>query len=93
MSISIDGKKYLNNFEVKYGDPFPVPRRSMRLINPNYGTCLVYVISTGVPKWTNKMTVHVPMKYYITQIVEPNKKYRNHQKRNKLQLIKGGSND
>lgn len=91
MSISIDGKEHIRNFEVKYGEEFPKPRRSMRLINPDIGTCLVYVISIGTPKWTNKMTVQVPMEYYITQIIEPNKKYRTNQKRKEsnLQLVKG----
>lgn len=86
MSVSIDGKAHIGVLEVKYGETFPNPRRSMELHNEEYGKVLVYIISTGVPEWTEKMTVNVPIKYYITDIMEPNKRYRNKQKIKKIGL-------
>ena len=91
MAISIDGIEHSMKFEVKYGDDFPKPRRSMEVIHSRFGKCLIYVTSVGIPEWTNRMTVLVPMKFYITQIIDPSKKYLINQKRKTahLKLVKG----
>jgi hypothetical protein len=76
MSISIDGKIHRGKVHIKYGEPFPIANRSMELHNPDYGIVLIYIISLGQPTWTNKLSVEIPMRYYITDIVQSvEKKY------------------
>lgn len=90
MSVSIDGKIHKGYINVKYGDPFPKAKRSMELHNSNYGYVLVYIIELGQPEWTEKFSVKIPFRYYITDILKPNKKYIKQKKLNKrnLKLIK-----
>jgi len=91
MPISIDGKIYRVKQKVKYGEDFPKPNSSRNIIQPEFGRCLIYIISAGTPKWSNDMSVFVPIRFYITQIIEPNKKYLADKKReeSKLKLVKG----
>lgn len=91
MAISIDGKEHKGYFIVKYGQDFPKARRSMEIEHPMYGECLIYVISIGTPFWTEKLTVKVPMIFYITQILKPNRMYRVNKKQKEinLKLVKG----
>lgn len=73
MSISIDGKTHKGIITVKYGEEFPVANRSMELHNSQYGHVLVYIISLGQPNWTNKLSIEIPIRYYLTDIISPNK--------------------
>lgn len=86
MSVSIDGRIHKGVITVKYGDPFPRANRSMEYHNETYGHVLVYIISLGQPTWTKKMTVEVPFRHYITQIIEPSEKYLNKKQREKSNL-------
>ncbi|MFD1335783.1 hypothetical protein ACFQ4N_09505 [Oceanobacillus iheyensis] len=86
MSVSIDGELHRGQLEIKYGEEFPEPRKSTKIIIHDYGECLVYITAIGIPQWTNKMTVVVPFRYYITQILKPNKTYEKNQKRKKSNL-------
>lgn len=90
MSVSIDGKFHKGHINVKYGEAFPIPRRSMKLNNADYGNVLVYIIEVGQPEWTEKISVRVPFKYYITDILKPSKKYVNKErlKKSNLKVIK-----
>lgn len=90
MSISIDGKIHKSIYKVRYGEPFPKEKRSQEMYSKTYGNVLVYIIELGQPKWTNHLTVEIPFKFYIQQIIKPSKKYENKKKRNKvgLKLIK-----
>jgi len=91
MSISIDGKVYRVKQKVKYGEDFPKPNSNRNVIQPKLGRCLIYIISVGIPEWSNDMSVLVPIRFYITQIIEPNKRYLADKKRkvSKLKLVKG----
>lgn len=90
MSVSIDGKIHKGHINVKYGEEFPLSKRSMELNSPDYGKVLVYIIELGKPKWTENFSVKIPFKYYITDILNPSKKYANKQRRksSNLKLIK-----
>jgi len=91
MSISIDGKVHTGKLRIRYGEEFPKRYQSLEINHDNYGHCLIYITALGRPEWTEKMMVAVPYKYYITQIIEPNKKYLADRKRkeSKLKLVKG----
>lgn len=90
MAISIDGKIHNAYMSVKYGDTFPKARRSRKLYSEEYGSVMVYIIDTGQPKWTEKLEVKVPIKYYIQQIIEPSDTYKRKKKRKEtgLHLVK-----
>ncbi|WP_077324080.1 hypothetical protein [Virgibacillus siamensis] len=92
MSVSNDGKTHKSAINVKYGDPFPKAKRSMELYNKDYGNVLVYIKELGTPYWTERMTVKVPFRYYITGIIQPNNKYLEKKKQGKsnLRVIQGG---
>jgi len=86
MSVSIDGKIHKSEINVKYGEYFPKAKRSMELHHPDYGYVLVYIIEIGQPRWTNKLSVKVPFKHYITDITKPNNKYLKAKKQAKSNL-------
>jgi len=86
LSVSIDGKIHKGVITVKYGEPFPKANKSMEFHNETYGHVLVYIISLGQPKWTKKMTVEIPFRHYITQIIEPSEQYLRKKKCQKSNL-------
>lgn len=88
MSVSIDGKIHKGEINVKYGEEFPKAKRSMELHHPDYGYVLVYIIEIGRPRWTDKLSVKVPFKHYITDIISPIKKYNDKKKKSHLEVIK-----
>lgn len=88
MSVSIDGKVHRSISVVKYGEPFPVAKRSTERYIESYGHVLIYIIELGQPKWTERLTVEIPMKFVITDIINPSKSYNDSKKRNHLKLIK-----
>lgn len=90
MSISIDGKVHQSKLRIPYGYDFPKPNRNTEIYKPRYGDLNVYIIGVGVPEWNSRLEVVVPVKYYITEIIEPSKDYKIEQKRKKtgLRLIK-----
>lgn len=90
MSVSIDGKIHKGHINVKFGEEFPKAKRSMELHNADYGHVLVYIIEIGQPEWTEKLSVKLPFKYYITGILKPSKKYatRKKLKKSNLKVIK-----
>jgi len=88
VSVSIDGIIHKGTINVKYGESFPIAKRSMELNNNKYGNVLVYVIELGTPEWTNKMSVNVPFRFYITDIISPSREYLETKRRNKLKIIK-----
>lgn len=88
MSVSIDGKVHKSVMNVKYGEEFPVAKRSMKLYSKTYGWVLVYIISLDQPKWTNKFSVQIPFRYYLTNILEPSEHYLGNQQKSHLKAIK-----
>ncbi|MYL43923.1 hypothetical protein [Virgibacillus salexigens] len=88
MSISIDGKVHKGVLRVKYGEAFPVAKRSIELNNEDYGRVLVYILSLEQPRWTEKFAVEIPFRYYITDIILPNEKYLQNKRKSKLKVIK-----
>ncbi|WP_404456904.1 hypothetical protein LG329_19320 (plasmid) [Virgibacillus necropolis] len=90
MSFSIDGKEWKGNVNVKYGEPFPKQNRSIELENETFGRVLVYITNLGTPEWTEKMSVSIPIKYYITEIIKPSNNYQKKQQKKNigLRLIK-----
>lgn len=91
MTISIDGKKHKSRIHVRNGDDFPRPYRSIEIESPDYGECLVYVTSVGIPKWIDPLTVEVPFEYFITEIQKPNAEYAKKRRLQKsgLKLVEG----
>lgn len=86
MSFSVDGKLHKGILEILYGEDFPKLRRNRMLTSDSHGDINAYIVEVGTPEWTEKMTVEVPIAYYITQIVKPSKKYKREQKRKKIGL-------
>lgn len=84
--VSIDGKKHSGYVRVKYGESFIRPKRSTKLTNEYYGLVLVYVIQVGVPEWNDDYSVRVPIKYLITEVIEPGKEYLKDKRKKKLGL-------
>ena len=91
MTISVDGKRHKSRLQVRHGDDFPRPYRSIEIVSPDYGDCLVYVTATGVPEWVDPLTVEVPFEYFITEITEPNEVYLKKRRLEKsgLKLVEG----
>jgi len=85
MSISIDGKEWIGTINVKYGEPFPRLHRSIELENETFGRVLIYITDLGTPEWTEKMSVKIKIKYYITEIIKESQQYKN-----KKRLTKSG---
>ncbi|QTD40604.1 hypothetical protein [Sporosarcina sp. Te-1] len=61
MTISIDGKKYKSKILVRFSNDLPRPYRSIEIDCPDYGECLVYVVSVGIPEWEDPLNdqVHI----------------------------------
>lgn len=91
MTISIDGRVHSGKVSVKYGEEFPRLYRNREIDHPDYGHCLIYITEVGYPEWTNKMTVEVPIKYFITEIKKPNAEYAKNRRLQKsgLKMVKG----
>lgn len=93
MAISIDGILYNGDHEVKYKEEFPERYSNTKLVSKRHGTILVYITHVGTPKWNSDYTVSVPIKFYITEIIEPSKEYKKKQKIKKigLHLVRGNT--
>lgn len=91
MVLSVDGKVHKGNLSLKCGDEFPRLRRNMKISHPEIGISNVYVIWIGQPEWKNPLEVVVPIKYYITEVVEPTVKHLRNERIERLGLkIIGG---
>lgn len=91
MTISIDGKTHKGRIRIRHGVDFPRSYRSMKVENPDYGECLIYVTAVGIPKWVDPLTVEVPYEYFITEVTKPNATYRKNRrlKKSGLKLVEG----
>lgn len=76
---------------MKYGEEFPRRYRNRTIEHPDYGDCVIYIIEVGIPEWTDRLTVKVPMKFFITEVTKPNSAYKKKRRLQKsgLKLVEG----
>lgn len=86
MSFTVDGKRYKGNFEIKYGDEFIKRHHNYVVDLKGIGKCNIYLLSKGHPFWSQRMSVIVPVQFYITSVYEHKKAIK--EKGHHLKLIK-----
>lgn len=86
MTFSVDGKTYKGNFEVMYKEDFIKQYRNYQVELKDKGKCNIYLTYVGEPSWTDRWSIVIPVKFYITVIYDKNKKVKD--KGNHLRLVK-----
>jgi len=77
MSASVDHKVHEGHLNVKYGEPFPKANNRIWLRNKDQGNnILAHIVDVGQPKWTEKLSVRVPFRYYVTESPDTNTNIR-----------------
>jgi len=91
MAINIDGKIYRSEFKIKFGQEFPQEKKNREMRIGGFGYVNIYIISLGKPRWEKDLTVRIPVRFYITDIIRPEKEHerRRQVKKSRLKLLNG----
>lgn len=55
--------------EIKYGEPFPKVGEERKVMN-SQGVFIINYWQIGTPKWTNKLTVEIPVMVQIVNVIK-----------------------
>lgn len=86
MAINMTGKTYRSEFTIKYGEEFPQENRNKEMYIGGFGYVNIYILSLGQPRWEKDLTVRIPVRFYITDIIKPEKEEQK-VKRIRLKLV------
>ncbi len=75
MSFTVDGKKYKSKFIIKYGEEFPKVNTNHKVGIEGFGGCNIYITDLERPYWGKDLTVHIPVRFYITEVIYPDEEY------------------
>lgn len=95
MSFTIDGKVYKSEFAIKFGEEFPKVNENRKVGIGGFGGCNIYITKLERPYWGKDLTVHIPVSFYITEVIYPEEEYLKNsnvifgKKKPLLQLVKG----
>ncbi|WP_373896358.1 hypothetical protein [Virgibacillus sp. CBA3643] len=70
-----DNRQYKSEFTIKYGSNFPKVYENKRMVIGGIGLVNIYIVHLGRPYWGKDLVVYIPVKFYITDVIEPEKEY------------------